>query len=123
VGHVKTSETTAAELARMMVGREVLLRVEKPPARPGAAVLSVRELSIAGRDGARRLDRVSFEVRGGEIVGVGGVEGNGQTEVIEALAVLLPGWHVAGTLAFGGRDIGPLAWRRRPEACLAHVPE
>src|SRR6266704_403087 len=58
VGHVKTSETTAAELARMMVGREVLLRVEKPPARPGAALISVRDFSIAGRDGTKRVDKV-----------------------------------------------------------------
>src|SRR5437764_7116739 len=90
VGNVKTGETDAAALARMMVGREVLLRVEKPPAKPGATALSVRGLSITGRDGARRLDNVSFEVRGGEIVGVAGVEGNGQTELIEALAGLLP---------------------------------
>src|SRR5437016_7750615 len=77
VGSVKTSSTTAAELARLMVGREVLLRVEKPPASPGATVLSVKDLSIDGHAGSRRLDGVSFDVRGGEIVGVAGVEGNG----------------------------------------------
>src|SRR6478672_11400065 len=67
VGDVKTSETTAAELARSMVGRDVLLRVEKTPATPGTTVLSVSALSISGRDGERRLDDVSFEVRRGEI--------------------------------------------------------
>src|SRR5919202_760935 len=86
VGRVKTSETNAAELARMMVGRDVLLRVEKPDARPAGTVLSVRNLSVAAGGGGRGLRDVSFEVRAGEIVGVAGVEGNGQTELIEALA-------------------------------------
>src|SRR5207253_5905878 len=98
-------------------------RVEKPPAKPGATALSVRGLSITGRDGARRLDNVSFEVRGGEIVGVAGVEGNGQTELIEALAGLLPEPQVSGSIAFGGRDIRALDARRRREAGIAHVPE
>src|SRR6185503_13949145 len=62
VGNVKTSETNAAELARMMVGREVLLRVEKPPAHVAATVLSLRNLSVLGTDGSKRLDDLSFEV-------------------------------------------------------------
>jgi len=123
VGNVKTSETTAAELARSMVGRDVLLRVEKTAATPGTTVLSVRDLSISGRDGERRLDDVSFEVRRGEIVGVAGVEGNGQTELIEALAGLLPQSQISGSIAFGGRDIRALDARRRREAGIAHVPE
>src|SRR3989442_10796020 len=123
VGNVKTSDTTAAELARSMVGREVLLRVEKPPAKPGPIVLSVKNLSIGGHDGARRLDQVSFDVRGGEIVGVAGVEGNGQTELIEALAGLLPESQVSGSISFGGQDIRRLDARRRREAGIAHVPE
>ena len=123
VGNLKTNETTAAELARLMVGRDVLLRVEKRAARPGADVLTVRDLSIAGREGARRLDNVSFDVRAGEIVGVAGVEGNGQTELIEALAGLLPEPQVSGAMSFGGRDIGQLNARHRRDAGIAHVPE
>ena len=123
VGHVRTSETTAAELARLMVGRDVLLRVAKPPAQPGATVLAVRDLSIAARDGTKRLDQVSFDVRAGEIVGVAGVEGNGQTELIEVLAGLLPGSPVTGSMVFGGREIRGLDARRRREAGIAHVPE
>src|SRR3954464_9064268 len=80
VGHVKTHETTAAELARLMVGREVLLHVDKPPAQPGAPMLSVRGLTISMPDGAKVVDAVTFDVRSGEIVGIAGVEGNGQTE-------------------------------------------
>src|SRR5438132_8946301 len=113
VGDLKTSETNAAELARLMVGREVLLRVEKPEAKVGATLFALRELSIVGRDGAKRVDNVSFEVRAGEIVGVAGVEGNGQTELIEALAGLIPGSHVSGTITFEGRDITKTDARQR----------
>jgi simple sugar transport system ATP-binding protein len=123
VGDLKTSQTNAAELARLMVGREVLLRVEKPEAKPAAVVLRVRDLSIVGRSGAPRVDKVSFEVRAGEIVGIAGVEGNGQTELVEALAGLIPGSHVSGSIAFEGRDITPCDARKRKELGIAHVPE
>jgi ABC-type uncharacterized transport system ATPase subunit len=123
VGNVKTSETNAAELARLMVGREVLLRVEKPDAKPGPELISLREFSITGRDGTKRVDKVSFEVRAGEIVGVAGVEGNGQTELIEALAGLIPGSYVSGSIFFEGKDITRLDARARKELGIAHVPE
>src|SRR5687768_4284447 len=123
VGNVKTRETNAAELARMMVGREVLLRVEKPEAKPAGAVLKVQGLSIVGRDGTKRLNNVSLEIRAGEIVGIAGVEGNGQTELIEALAGLIPGSHITGTINFEGRDITRADARRRKELGIAHVPE
>src|SRR5213082_3139709 len=96
VGEVKTRETNAAELARLMVGREVLLRVEKPDARPGEAVLAISDFSVTGSDGERQVDKVSFEVRRGEIVGIAGVEGNGQTELVEALAGLIDSSRISG---------------------------
>jgi len=123
VGDLKTAATNAAELARLMVGREVLLRVEKPDAKAGASVLGVRDLSIVSRDGTKRVDGVSLEVRAGEIVGIAGVEGNGQTELIEALAGLIPSSHVSGEITFGGRDITRLDARKRKELGIAHVPE
>jgi ABC-type uncharacterized transport system ATPase subunit len=123
VGNVKTSETNAAELARLMVGREVLLRVEKPAAKPGAELISLRDFSITGRDGTKRVDQVSFEVRAGEIVGIAGVEGNGQTELIEALAGLIPGSYVSGSILFEGKDVTRLDARARKELGIAHVPE
>jgi simple sugar transport system ATP-binding protein len=123
VGDVKTKETNAAELARLMVGREVLLRVEKPDATPGAPVVKVDRLSITGRDGTKRLNDVSFEVRAGEIVGIAGVEGNGQTELIEALAGLIPGSHITGKISFEGNDVTSADARRRKELGIAHVPE
>src|SRR3989440_607742 len=123
VGDVKTSATNAAELARLMVGRDVLLRVEKPDAKPGASLISLHDFSIAGRDGTKRVDKVSFEVRAGEIVGIAGVEGNGQTELIEALAGLIPSAYVSGSISFKGRDITRLDARARKELGIAHVPE
>jgi general nucleoside transport system ATP-binding protein len=117
VGNLKTTETSAAELARLMVGREVLLRVEKSPPNPGPTVLTVRNLSV------QRVDRVSFDVRAGEIVGIAGVEGNGQTELIEALAGLRPESQVTGTITFGGRDLRTVDAKGRREIGVAHVPE
>src|SRR5258708_11543626 len=119
VGRVQTSETNAAELARMMVGREVLLRVEKPDAKPGGAELSVRNLSIVAK-GAKRVDDVSFEVRKGEILGIAGVEGNGQTELIEALAGLITPAQLSGKILFEDRDITREGARLLRELGIAH---
>jgi simple sugar transport system ATP-binding protein len=85
VGTVKTSETTEAELARMMVGREVVFRVEKKPVQPGEVVLDVRALSVMGERGLMAVRGLSLQVRAGEILGVAGVDGNGQTELAEAI--------------------------------------
>ncbi|HYO98603.1 MAG TPA: ABC transporter ATP-binding protein [Pyrinomonadaceae bacterium] len=125
VGRVKTSETNAAELARLMVGRDVLLRVEKTDAQASADVLAVSALTITERDGgALRLDDVSFKVGAGEIVGIAGVEGNGQTELIETLAGLGVAAHTTtGKVEFGGRDITRLGSRARRELGIAHIPE
>jgi general nucleoside transport system ATP-binding protein len=123
VGERKTSETSAAELARLMVGRDVLLRIEKPAASPGETVLGVRSLNMTAGDGTRRLDGISLDVRAGEIVGVAGVEGNGQTELIEALAGLIVPPAISGTVEFMGRDITRTGPRARKELGIAHIPE
>jgi simple sugar transport system ATP-binding protein len=122
VGRVRTSETSAAELARLMVGREVLLRVEKGVAAPGGVMLSVRRLSIRA-GAALALDDVSFDVRAGEIVGVAGVEGNGQSELIEAIAGLIDPARVAGEVSLDGTSLAGLDARRRRERGIAHIPE
>jgi simple sugar transport system ATP-binding protein len=123
VGRVQTKNTSAAELARLMVGRDVLLRVDKREAQPGPEVLRVRDLSVASADGAKQLDRVSFTVRAGEIVGVAGVEGNGQTELLEALAGLVEPARMTGEVVFEEEIITRLDPRGRRERGIAHIPE
>jgi simple sugar transport system ATP-binding protein len=105
VGRVQTKDTNAAELARMMVGREVLLRVEKPEPKVGEPELVVSNLTLTKRDGSKPINDVSFQVRKGEIVGIAGVEGNGQTELIEALAGLIEPGHLSGEINFEGKNI------------------
>jgi simple sugar transport system ATP-binding protein len=120
VGNVKTAETSAKDLARMIVGRDVLLRVEKTYAAPRDNILNVRNLSVVGKHG-EALDNISFGVRGGEIVGIAGIEGNGQTELIEAVAGLIP--ISAGSIELFGKNITNLSARRRKELGVAHIPE
>jgi len=123
VGEVETRATNAAELARLMVGRDVLLRVTKGPARPRETVLAVRDLGVAAADGSPRLAGVSFTVRAGEIVGVAGVEGNGQTELVLALAGLVPKERVGGRVELAGVEVTDLSARERKERGIAHIPE
>jgi len=118
VGRRETSKTSVAELARLMVGREVLLRVAKEPAKPKGEILAVRQLSMRAR-----LYEISLSVRAGEIVGIAGVEGNGQTELIEALAGLVDRSRLSGRVEFEGHDISALSARDRKELGIAHVPE
>lgn len=120
VGNVTTSETNAKELARMIVGRDVLLRVEKPDAHPSGNILEVEQLSVRGKHDVA-VDGVSFAVRAGEIVGIAGIEGNGQTELIECLAGLAKA--ASGSIKFDGRDITSASARRRKELGIAHIPE
>ncbi len=123
VGGVQTKDTSAAELARLMVGREVLLRVEKPDAKIGASELTVTNLSVSNIDGTKRVNDVSFSVNKGEILGIAGVEGNGQTELIEALAGLVPASLMKGSIYLEGNDITNVDARARRELGIAHIPE
>jgi simple sugar transport system ATP-binding protein len=123
VGHRITRETNAAELARLMVGRDVLLRVHKEEAHPGMPVLRVIKLGMTSADAMSRLASVSFDVRAGEIVGLAGVEGNGQTELVEALAGLIDPSRLSGEVQFEGANIMSLSARQRKEKGIAHVPE
>lgn len=120
VGNVKTSETTAKDLARMIVGRDVLLRVDKTDAVPKEAVLEVSGLKVSGKS-IEAVNGVSFSVRAGEIVGIAGIEGNGQTELIEALSGLIK--TSSGTVKFLGKDITNQTARELKELGIAHIPE
>ncbi|MFV0388137.1 MAG: ABC transporter ATP-binding protein [Pyrinomonadaceae bacterium] len=122
VGNVETAETNKKELAKMIVGREVLLRVEKAKAEPKEIVLETKRLTIAGKH-QNAVRNVSFTVRAGEIVGIAGVEGNGQTELMEAIAGLVPHTDIEGEIHFDGKDISKVSVRRRKELGIANIPE
>ena len=121
VGGLPTREATAERLARLMVGREVLLRVDKQNATPGVPVLAVRDLTLEMGHGKAVLERVSFQVRSGEILAVAGVEGNGQTELIEILAGLRR--PSKGEVVLEGRDVTNLDPYKLKRLGVAHIPE
>jgi ABC-type uncharacterized transport system ATPase subunit len=121
VGETTPAETTLEQLAQMMVGREVELVVEKGPASPGEVVLEVTGLT--GLDARQQtvLRGVDLFVRAGEILGVAGVQGNGQTELVEVLTGLRPA--TGGTVRILGEDVTNVTPRRITELGVAHVPE
>jgi ABC-type uncharacterized transport system ATPase subunit len=110
-----------ADLAALMVGRNVQLRVSKETARPGEPVLRVTDLTVRGEDGRTWVDDLSFEVRAGEILGLAGVQGNGQTELCEALMGLRP--VAAGDITLNDRELTRAEPRDRLRAGIAYVPE
>ncbi|MCD1265052.1 heme ABC transporter ATP-binding protein [Shinella sumterensis] len=119
-----TKETSVEELAELMVGRRVLLRVEKGEAKPADVKLSVKNLTVRDSRGVTMVEDVSFDIRAGEIVGIAGVAGNGQSELLEAISGIRRA--TSGTVLLNGREIDvtgnadPADLRRRG---LAHVPE
>jgi simple sugar transport system ATP-binding protein len=121
---VKTSDTNPEELAELMVGRKVLLRVDKVPATPGEVVLDVQGLNVTDTKGVQRVKDVSLSIRAGEILGIAGVAGNGQSELLEVLGGMRPG---SGRITLNGNDIplhGPGSdGQARRAAGIAHVPE
>ena len=137
VARFPTAGTTPRDVARAMVGRDVALALDvaggggvgavaPAPAPPGAATgrapaLAVRDLVVPGPRTARAVDGVTFDIAPGEILGIAGVEGNGQTELVEALAGLAR--PTGGQVHLAGRDVTALPVRARAEAGLSHVPE
>jgi ABC-type uncharacterized transport system ATPase subunit len=118
---IPRERATEEGLARSMVGREVLLRVEKKPAQPGDPLLQVEDLVVRDDRGLEAVRGVSFDVRAGEIVGIAGVDGNGQTELIDALTGLR---HVAGgRITAGGEDVTRATARQALDAGMGHIPE
>jgi simple sugar transport system ATP-binding protein len=121
---VKTSDTSPSQLAELMVGRKVLLRVEKAPANPGATVLEVENLRVR-HQGVEKLKGVSLNIRAGEILGIAGVAGNGQSELLEVLGGMVPA--MAGTVRINGDAIdltgGKSDGQSRRARGIAHVPE
>ena len=121
VGHTTPGESDEQALATMMVGHDVKLVVDKAPATPGEPVLAIDNLVVADDRGQRVVDGVSFEVRAGEIVALAGVQGNGQTELVEAITGLRA--PRSGSVRFDGRDVAGWPPDDLFRAGLAHVPE
>ncbi|MBA4375711.1 MAG: heme ABC transporter ATP-binding protein [Anaerolinea sp.] len=121
VGSTTPKEATLNELATMMVGRDVKLNVEKTKKKPGDVVLEVDNLKVLDPRGAIAVDGISFNVREGEVLGVAGVQGNGQTELVRSLTGLLP--SIDGEVRLLGHDITHSSPRQIIEHGSAHIPE
>ena len=118
---VRTEGATEESLARLMVGRDVLLRVEKEQSRRGEPVLEVEDVHVRDERGLEAVKGVSLEVREGEIVAIAGVDGNGQLELVQAIAgVRTP---ESGRVSVDGRDVTGRGVRGTTEAGVAHIPE
>jgi simple sugar transport system ATP-binding protein len=121
VGTAKPSETTEQQLATMMVGREVILTVDKEAAKPTEEVLKVEKLHVRDQRDLETVRGVSFAVRAGEVLGIAGVQGNGQTELAEALTGLRKA--EGGKISLAGKDVTGQTPRLFTETGLAHIPE
>jgi simple sugar transport system ATP-binding protein len=121
VAEVSPEETDEAALAELMVGRPVELEVPKDTSTPGESILQVRDLKVLDDRGHQAVDGVSFDVKAGEIVGIAGVQGNGQTELIEAIMGLRP--SLAGMVSLEGKDITDFTPRQLHQAGVSHIPE
>jgi simple sugar transport system ATP-binding protein len=121
---VKTADTNPQQLAELMVGRKVLLEVDKTPAKPGAPIIEVENLNVYDEQGVHRVKDVSFTIRAGEILGIAGVAGNGQSELLEVLGGYQTG---TGSITMNGQPIdltGKMSnGQTRRERGIAHVPE
>ena len=121
VGEADPKTATESQIAEMMVGRPVQLTVDKNSAKTGDVVLKVTDLTVLDADGRTHVENVSFEVHSGEIVGIAGVQGNGQTELVEALTGLRKA--TSGVVALDGKDLTHSDPRERHQMGMAHIPE
>jgi general nucleoside transport system ATP-binding protein len=121
IDSVAVKDTNPDELAAKMVGREVTFKVDKKPPQPKEVILSVENITAMGNRGVNALNGISFEVRAGEILGIAGVDGNGQSELIEVLTGLRKA--SGGRVLLKGQDITNRLPREISEAGLSHIPE
>jgi ABC-type uncharacterized transport system ATPase subunit len=121
VGTLNVADTNPNELASLMVGREVHFKTDKKPAQPGKEVLEIKDLVVKDARGVTVVDHLNLTVRGGEIVGIAGVDGNGQTELIEAITGLVKA--ESGSIYLNGQNIFNLPPRKITETGLGHIPQ
>jgi simple sugar transport system ATP-binding protein len=120
IGTVDVSKTTIEEMAEMMVGREVNFKLDKSAFNPKDVIFKVEHLSLTDKH-LNILNDISFEVRSGEILGIAGIDGNGQTELIHAITGLIP--HTHGKVTINGEDITKSNIRKKYQKGLSHIPE
>jgi ABC-type uncharacterized transport systems, ATPase components len=121
IGTINVADVSEQEMAEMMVGRPVLFQIEKGEAKPGKELLNVENIYVDNALGAEKIHGLSLSVKEGEILGVAGVDGNGQTELLYALSGLLP--VKSGKIILDGKDVTALSIRERAELGLGHIPE
>ena len=121
IGTVDTKDTTEAQMAKMMVGRDVSFKVEKKEANLKSEVLRIENISVKNNKKVLGLKNLSLSLRGGEILGIAGVEGNGQTELVEAITGLRK--VESGSVTYKGEDITKEKTRKRIDKGIAHIPE
>ena len=121
IGTVDVKETSEADMAKMMVGRQVSFKVEKTEAKPLEEVLRIENISVKNNKKVIGLKNFSLNVRKGEIVGIAGVEGNGQAELVEAITGMRN--IEQGKIIFNGKDITKDSIRKRIDEGIAHIPE
>ena len=121
MGVYNVADVTEEDISRLMVGRDVVLKIEKEPAKPGKPLLKVKDVKIADEFGAVHVNGVSFTLREGEILGIAGVEGNGQSQLINAITGM--GHVSSGTIELVGENIAGASVRKIRSLKLAHIPE
>lgn len=121
VGTVNVQETNPDELAALMVGREVHFKTEKKTATPKEAVLTIKELVVEDSRGVEAVSSLDLSVRAGEIVGIAGVDGNGQTELIEAITGLRK--IKSGSITLKNQELSTLSTRKIMESGIGHIPQ
>ncbi len=121
VGSTDPKTASMNDLANMMVGREVKLEVDKAPQKIGETVLEVQDLKVLDPRGGIAIDGINFEVKAGEVLGIAGVQGNGQTELVRSITGLLT--PIDGSVKLNGKDITHSSPRQITELGTAHIPE
>lgn len=121
VGEAVTADVNTAQIAGMMVGREVIFRIEKDAVETGKNVIEVKDISAIDDRGIPALNKINFHIRAGEIVGIAGVDGNGQKELVEVLTGLRK--STSGSIILNGKEITGLSPRKITESGVGHIPE
>ncbi|WP_105619309.1 ABC transporter ATP-binding protein [Vallitalea okinawensis] len=121
IGTVDVATTSEEKMAELMVGRQVTFKVPKDPANPAEVVLDVQNLNVLNQRGLKGVDNLSIQAKAGEILGIAGIEGNGQSELIQAITGLTK--IQSGSIKLNGKELTEIPIRERTESGIGHIPE